>query len=87
MSRLEHIGFGGLRGDANRDWHRMSDLINASHAEGYRMTRYEVLKAVAFLPKPEKRYGHYRYTNEHMEAVRAYAARMGWKATKETTNV
>ena len=85
MSILEHMTFGGLRGDANRDWHRMSDLIEASHAEGYRMTRYEVLKAVAFLAKPEKRYGHFRYTKDHMEAVRAYAVRMG--LAKEKTNV
>jgi hypothetical protein len=46
---------------------------------------YDVRLAVLEAGRPEKRYGHYRYEQRHMDAVRAYAARMGF--TKETTNV
>jgi hypothetical protein len=69
VSILERLSFDGLRGDAGRSWFRCSDLIEASAAAGLRLTRYEVQKAVAGLPKPEKRYGHNRYREIHMEAV------------------
>jgi hypothetical protein len=82
-SSLEHLTFGGLRRDRERDWFRMSDLVDAT---GGRMTRYEIRHAItrAGLPMPTvKRYGHWHYTAEHMEAVRAYAAREGLIQTTE----
>jgi len=73
MTSLEHLTFSGLRGDHDRDWFRLSDLIDASQASGYRMTHYEVKLATASLPKPEKQYGHNHYTREHLIAVIEFA--------------
>jgi hypothetical protein len=85
-SSLEHLTFSGLRHDHDRDWFRCSDLIDASQAAGYRMTRYEVRLAIAHLPKPEGRhYGHLRYGRTHLDAVVAYATAMA-KDTKETND-
>ena len=72
-SSLEHLTFSGLRRDHDRDWFRCSDLIDASQAAGYRMTRYEVRLAIDGMERPEKRYGHAHYTRGHLEAVVAYA--------------
>jgi hypothetical protein len=70
MSILEHAGFGVLRKDGQtRDWYRRSDILDALRAMGCRWTWYEISFAFAGIPKPEKRYGHYRYTREHMDAA------------------
>lgn len=83
---LEHLTFGGLRGDHDRDWFRCSDLVDASQVAGYRLTRYEVRRAIAHLPQPEGRhYGHLHYGRDHLEAVVAYATAMA-KDTKETND-
>lgn len=79
MTSLEHLTFSGLRGDHDRDWFRLSDLIDASQAAGYRMTHYEVKLATARLPKPEKQYGHNHYTREHLIAVIEFAQSMTQK--------
>lgn len=68
--------FDQMRGDQGRDWHRRSDIIDAIRAEGLEMTWHDARKAMAHLPKPEKRYGHYRYTDTHREAVLAYGRSM-----------
>lgn len=68
--------FDQLRGDQARTWCRMSDLLAAAAAAGRAMTRYEVRLAIAHLPRPTvKRYGHWHYTNEHLEAVLEVARR------------
>lgn len=85
-SSLEHLTFSGLRRDHDRDWFRCSDLQDASHVAGYRMTRYEVQVATKHLKKPEKRYGHAHYTRAHLEAVVAYATAKARETTKETSD-
>lgn len=64
-----------LRGDEQpRDWYRMSDLVAAAVGLGVPFGEWEVRKATRHLPKPrERRYGHYRYRREHLEAVLAAA--------------
>jgi hypothetical protein len=76
---LEHLTFSGLRGDHDRDWFRCSDLVDASQAAGYRMTRYEIRTAIAHLPKPEKAYGHNHYGRDHLIAVIEFAESMTQK--------
>jgi hypothetical protein len=76
---LEHLTFSGLRGDNDRDWFRCSDLVDASQAAGYRMTRYEIRTAIAHLPKPEKAYGHNHYGRDHLIAVIEFAESMSQK--------
>jgi hypothetical protein len=62
--------FSRMRGDQQRTWSRMSDLLAAAEAAGRVMNRYEVRRAIAHLPRPTvKRYGHWHYTDEHLEAV------------------
>lgn len=79
MSSLEHLTFSGLRHDHDRDWFRCSDLVDASQAAGYRMTRYEIRTAIAHLPKPEKQYGHNHYGRDHLIAVIEFAESMSQK--------
>jgi hypothetical protein len=76
---LEHLTFSGLRGDHDRDWFRCSDLVDASQAAGYRMTRYEIMTAIAHLPKTEKAYGHNHYGRDHLIAVIEFAESMTQK--------
>jgi len=76
---IEHLTFSGLRGDHDRDWFRCSDLVDASQAAGYRMTRYEIRTAIAHLPKPEKQYGHNHYGRDHLIAVIEFAESMSQK--------
>ena len=73
MTSLEHLTFNGLRHDHDRDWFRCSDLIDASQAAGYRMTRYEIRQAIAGLPKPEQKYRHCHYGRDHLIAVIEFA--------------
>ena len=73
MTSLEHLTFSGLRHDHDRDWFRCSDLVDASQAAGYRMTRYEIRTAIAHLTKPEKQYGHCHYGRDHLIAVIEFA--------------
>ncbi len=78
--------FAEMRGDHEpREWMRWSEFLAAVLAEIPCLGVWDIRQAVRRSTRPEKRYGHYRYTNEHMDAVRAYAARMG--LTKETTHV
>lgn len=72
MTMLQWPTFSAMRGDAGRAWFRMSDLIDASVAAGRRMTRHQILQSIAHLKAPDcKRYGHWHYTQEHMDAVLA----------------
>jgi hypothetical protein len=73
VTSLEHLTFSGLRHDHDRDWFRCSDLVDASQAAGYRMTRYEIRTAIAHLTKPEKAYGHCHYGRDHLIAVIEFA--------------
>jgi hypothetical protein len=73
VTSLEHLTFSGLRHDHDRNWFRCSDLVDASQAAGYRMTRYEIRTAIAHLPKPEKAYGHNHYGRDHLIAVIEFA--------------
>jgi len=79
MTILEHLTFSGLRGAHDRDWFRCSDLVDASQAAGYRMTRYEIMTAIAHLQKPEKAYGHNHYGRDHLIAVIEFAESMSQK--------
>ena len=77
MSSLEYLTYSGLRSDHDRHWFRCSDLVDASQVAGYRMTRYEIRKAIAHLPQPEGRhYGHLHYGRDHLVAVVEYATAM-----------
>ena len=74
MSSLEYLTYSGLRSDHDRDWFRCSDLVDASQVAGYRMTRYEIRKAIEHLPKPEGRHsGHLHSGRDHLVAVVEYA--------------
>ena len=65
--------FAQMRSDAGRTWFRRSDIIAAIDAEGLPLTWYEARQILAEMPRPEKRYGHYRYTAEHRDAILAEA--------------
>jgi hypothetical protein len=65
-----------MRGDSTRTWLRRSDMIAAIAEAGIFMTWWDARKAMRSMPRPEKRYGHYRYTVEHLDAVLAYGRRM-----------
>lgn len=68
---LSLLTWSSMRGDANRDWYRMSDLFDATLASGRRWTLYEIRKAMAHVPRPTvKKYGHWHYTQAHMDAIR-----------------
>lgn len=76
MSMAQWPTFVRMRGDAGRDWYRLSDLVDASVEAGRRMTVSQVRYAIRGLPKPTvKRYGHFHYTAEHREAVQEAARR------------
>jgi hypothetical protein len=65
------LTWSSMRGDAHREWYRMSDLYDATLASGRRWTLYEIRQAMRHLPKPAvKKYGHYHYTQAHIDAVR-----------------
>ena len=86
MSRIEWLTFSRLRGDAEpREWLRWSELWAWVQAEIPALGQLDVRKAVREVGKPEKRYGHNRYTSEHQAAIRAYAERAGLQA-KEIRN-
>jgi hypothetical protein len=61
--------FSQMRGDGHRDWYRRSDIIARLREIGSHMTWHDAMKAMSHLPKPEKRYGHLRYTQAHYNAV------------------
>jgi hypothetical protein len=76
VSRVQWMTFCELRGDAEpRDWIRWSELLAWAMAELPGMGQWDVRLALRGASKPAKRYGHYRYTNEHKAAIRAYAER------------
>lgn len=68
--------FSAMRSDIGRTWHRRSDLLAAIEAAGLVMTWHDARKALRSLPRPERRYGHFRYTDQHREAVLAYGRSM-----------
>ena len=76
--------FSGLRryGQA-RDWLLFSEAMERLKGEGYLVTPWDFRREVHACGLPlVKRYGHYHYTDGHLEAVRAYARREGflnWK--------
>jgi hypothetical protein len=61
------LTFSGLRGDLqDRQWYRRSDLIAAGGALGASGVR----RVLESMPRPAvKRYGHFQYGQEHMDAV------------------
>jgi len=63
--------FDQMRGDHRRTWFRRSDIIDAVRARGCKWQWYEISLSFAGIPRPEKRYGHYRYTQSHMDAALA----------------
>lgn len=63
--------FDQMRGDHARTWHRRSDILAAAAAEGLAIKWHQAEKVLATLPKPPKRYGHYRFTDAHRDAVLA----------------
>jgi len=66
-----------MRQDRNRTWYRCSDLVAAAAAAGSPMNRYQIHRVLARLPKPTvKKYGHFHYGQEHLDAV-VQAARRG----------
>lgn len=71
----------GMRGDAaDRDWSRRSDVSAAIAACGLRLTDGQVerclTQAITEIGKPERRYGHYRYRQDHVRAAIAAARRL-----------
>jgi hypothetical protein len=61
--------FDQMRGDHQRTWHRRSDILDRLRSMGCGWAWYEVSFAFAGLPRPLKKYGHYRYTQRHMDAA------------------
>lgn len=79
--------FSWMRGEHQpREWMRWAELVDRCTAEGMVLSTWDIRKAVRAFGMPEKRYGHYRYTVGHLEAVRAYAAAEGL-IRKELANV
>ena len=73
MSNVEWMSFTKMRGDSDRTWFRRSDVIDALRAAGSEWTWHDVRRVLARLPRPERRYGHFQYTQEHLDAVLAAA--------------
>jgi hypothetical protein len=63
--------FDQMRGDHRRTWFRRSDILDALRELGCSWTWYEIAFAFSGLPRPEKKYGHYRYTRNHLDAALA----------------
>lgn len=67
---LSLLTWSSMRGDARRDWYRMSDLYEATLASGRRWNLYQIRKAIRHVPKPTvKKYGHWHYDQRHMDAL------------------
>jgi len=67
---LSLLTWSSMRGDAKRDWYRMSDLYEATLASGRRWNLYQIRQAIKHVGKPTvKKYGHYHYTQAHMDAL------------------
>jgi hypothetical protein len=68
---LSLLTWSSMRGDAKRDWYRLSDLYQATLASGRRWNLYQIRQAIKHVGKPTvKKYGHYHYTQAHMDALR-----------------
>jgi hypothetical protein len=64
------LTWSAMRGDAQRDWYRMSDLYEATLASGRRWTLYQIRQAIKHVGKPKvKKYSHFHYTQAHMDAL------------------
>ena len=74
--------FSEMRSDPTRTWHRRSDIIAAAAAEGIVMTWHDAKKALKGMQVPQRKYGHYRYTDEHRDAVLRYGRSMMPEAVK-----
>jgi hypothetical protein len=55
---------------------RRHEFVAALEAAGLAVTMWDIRHVLAAVPT-ERRHGHIRYTQEHMEAARAYADRAG----------
>ena len=70
--------FSRMRGDRDpRTWIRWSEVLAFVQAEFPALGVWDVKLALKAGPAAEKRYGHKRYTTEHLAAIRAYADRQG----------
>lgn len=71
--------FSAMRGYhvANREWLTFSEAMALLANEGYLVTATDFRRETKRpgLPLLVRRYGHYRYTPAHVEAVRAFARR------------
>lgn len=78
MTRVEWMTFSRLRGDAEpREWMRWSELWAWAREQIPSIGIHGIRQALRSASRPQRRYGHYRYTSEHMAAIRAYAERAG----------
>lgn len=75
MGRNYWPTFSQMRGDEGREWLRRSDILAAVAAEGLVVSWHEACQAMVGLPRPEKRYGHFRFGREHLDAVLTAARR------------
>jgi hypothetical protein len=72
------FAFSSMRVDAEkRTWLRWSEVWATIKAEFPDVCETGLRVAMRSAARPEKRYGHYRYTTEHLAAARAYAAGLG----------
>lgn len=69
MSRVEWMTFSQLRGDETRTWYRRSDILARLAQEGLPFAWHDARKILARLPQPRRRYGHYQYEQQHLDAV------------------
>ena len=69
MGRQYWPTFSQMRGDECREWLRRSDILAADKAAGFVVSWHEACKAMAGLPRPVKKYGHYQFSREHLDAV------------------
>lgn len=76
-----------MRGDDEpRDWMRRDELMAKLAERGVIVNGEQVLRAIreAGMPDPPRRYRHFHYTDEHLEAVAAWATA---KAAKKARRV
>lgn len=71
-----------MRGDDEpRTWLRRAEVVALLADRGVIVTAEQVTLVVAAsgLPAPERKYGHNHYTEQHVEAVAAWATAKGAK--------
>jgi hypothetical protein len=71
--------------ESRRDWLTFGEAMDLLAGEGMVVTAYEFRRETKRVGLPlVRKYGHYRYTPAHVEAVRAFARREGlvtWRTT------